>query len=86
MSYFKAIVSGNTKPKTILMSEMEPGQLGRILAGRHEHHIVMRTLSTEDVEIMDLSDPTPDSCWTGCIPDRVVELLPPGTIVQLLVE
>ena len=52
--------------KTILMEEMKPLQVGKIvLDTKYGDRIVMRTSSTSHFEVMDLSNPGEDVCWTS---------------------
>jgi len=50
----------------IEMKDMQPLQVGFIESSKHHVHIgdiVMRTFSTDKHEVMNLSNPNPDSCW-----------------------
>jgi len=58
---------------SISMSDMKPGQIGIIVSIPHTKislekyvgHLVMRSLSIDNYEVMDLTKFTPDACWTG---------------------
>jgi hypothetical protein len=56
--------------KIIPMSQMQPLQVGVIVVDdpTYEGHYVMRTQSAHRFEVMNLSKPSPDFCWTndGC--------------------
>lgn len=80
---FKIHTTAQDDPTYISMKDLKPLQLAKVVEGEYEGHIVMRTACTEPTEVMDLSDPTEDSCWTGDIPYYEVELLPKGTIITL---
>ena len=45
-------------------------------------HVVMRTASSSHFEVMCLTDPRPDSCWTGR-PNLLVRELYPGETYTL---
>lgn len=48
----------------ISMSKMKPFDIGKVVSGAHSGNIVMRTASLCYFEIMCLSAPGPNSCWT----------------------
>lgn len=74
----KIIEKKTTDSLIIPMSEMKPLQVGVIVDGIHKGFVVMRTASIFQVEIMDLSNPRKDSCFTSPIPNLQVKLLAPG--------
>jgi len=74
--------------KTIKMCELKPLQMARVSPNTVNpescnNHIVMRTASIDKVEVMDLTSPGPNECWTG-EPSLMVELLPDGFEVKLI--
>ena len=82
---FKTEIKEIEKRKIIAMWDMKPLQIGRIVETGFEHNgeFVMRTASTDKFEIMSLSKPKENGCWTySC--EFEVELLPPGT--QIILE
>lgn len=54
-------IEGSPEEKTIYMREMKPLQIGKTDFG----HIVMRTASVDKFEVMDLTEPIQENCWTG---------------------
>jgi len=68
------IVDKSTKPNVILMDDLEPCQVGRIVSGIYKGQIVMRTSDSDVHSYLDLSDFTEDSCW-GYGTEIRVELL-----------
>lgn len=86
---FTVIDKTTKNPNTITMGNMKPGDIGRIIdVGKgvksHFGELVMRTLSTTGFEVMNLTCPTPDSCWS-VRNGMLVELLKPGTEIILKV-
>lgn len=76
----------NTKAnKVIPMSEMKPLQVGRVINSCYPNYngkIVMRTSSTLEFEVIDLSNPRMDGCWSR--PYYImVELLGPGEVLTV---
>lgn len=63
----------------IEMYKMEPLQVGELVDSSYKPlgEYVIRTSSTDRVEVMNLSSPGPDSCWTDDL-STVVRLLKPG--------
>jgi len=59
--------------KEIRMDELEPFQMAIIVGdeGCYEGNIVMRTQSSYTKEIMNLSNPEPDRCWSGTMSLKV---------------
>jgi hypothetical protein len=53
----------------VLMKDMKPLEIGRIVTSKITHcysgEIVMRTASKDKFEVMSLSHPAIDHCWTG---------------------
>jgi len=72
--------------KTVPMKNMKPCDIGIIKdsVGYYDGHVVMRTASTSQFEVMNLTSPGQDKCWTD-EPDIAVELLAPGTEIVLRV-
>ena len=67
-------------PKTKSMHEMQPLEVCVIVAnGSYVGHVVMRTASQTKFEVIDLTDPIPDSCWTYRAELLVRELYPGET-------
>jgi len=69
----------------ISMSKLEPLQVAIVVddngSGSY-NHVVMRTASEDEFEVMDLTVPGIDRCWTT--PNNVaVSLLEPGEVVTL---
>jgi hypothetical protein len=78
-------VNFKEEPKLIQAREMQPMQIGMIcdeMAGINEGHIVMRTQSRSKFELMNLSNPKTDRCWTNR-PTFMVELLQDGQSITL---
>lgn len=72
--------------KIIKMSDMKPGQMGKIIEGSiHINSVIMRTFNTMLTEVMNLSSPGINSCWTNIKdrPDIKVQLLPKGSKIIL---
>ena len=70
--------------KTKPMYEMQPLEVCVIVAnGSYVGHVVMRTASITHFEVMDLTDPRPDSCWTGRLANLAVRELYPGETYTL---
>jgi hypothetical protein len=76
---------------TILMSEMEPLEIGVIVSsentfGNYEGHYVMRTASESHFEVMDLTKGEVGGCWT--IPSMSIEvrLLEQGESITIKLE
>lgn len=80
------IVNESEQQKRIIpMEDMKPLQVGRIYdkdCTEYNGHFVMRTASTSKFEVMSLSHPGADTCWSGS-PTLLVELLPPGEKITL---
>ena len=72
------------KSNVILMDDMKPLQIGTIVNGPscYNGDIVMRTASTDKFEVMDLTVPGEDGCWTS-FTDLEVKLLPIGQKVTI---
>jgi hypothetical protein len=73
--------------KIIPMRDMEPLDIGIVIEedGGYRDSIVMRTASPYSFEVMDLSHPGADGCWTG-EPTLEVRLLEKGTKITLVVK
>jgi len=53
--------------KLYTMNEMEPLEIGVICESPHNNgkgHVVLRTASFDKFEVIDLTDPGTDCCWT----------------------
>lgn len=76
-------------PKTacmIPMSEIKPLDIGIVVQeGDYNNFVVLRTASTSKFEVMSLTAPRPDFCWTTNSP-LLVRLLEPGESITLVVE
>jgi len=73
--------SGDLSP-VINMNEMKPLQVAVITNGGNypeEGHLVMRTASKAQFEVLDLTNPRPSGCWTGSCGEQRVTPLPDGT-------
>ena len=68
--------------KIIRMSEMQSLQIGKIVDKEFNGHIVMRTYSCRHFEVVDLT--MRQSFWDRAS-DILVELLPPGTVIQITI-
>ena len=67
-------------PKTKPMHQMRPLEVCVISADcSYDDHVVMRTADTDHFEVMDLTNPKPDSCWVGKPRLQVRELYPGET-------
>ena len=78
----KLISKQATKPtaKTKQMYQMQPLEVCVIVAnGSYVGHVVMRSASQTKFEVMDLTYPRPDSCWTYRAELLVRELYPGET-------
>jgi len=73
--------------RIIKMRDMMPCQIGKIITtSLYDSHIVMRTAASGCFEVMDLSAPYIDSCWTHIEDlELEVELLQPGEEITLVV-
>ena len=70
--------------KTKPMYEMQPLEVCVISTGRfYDGHVVMRTASITHFEVMNLTDPRPDYCWTGRLANLAVRELYPGETYTL---
>ena len=82
----KLISKQATKPiaKTKPMYEMRPLEVCVVVANcSYDDHVVMRTASITHFEVMNLTDPRPDYCWTGRLANLAVRELYPGEIYTL---
>jgi hypothetical protein len=69
----KDVVKNPVKVKR--MGKMKPLETGRIVGGKYDKHIVMRTFCIRHFEVMDLSDPGVKHCWDKEDSDEYVEPL-----------
>jgi len=53
------------EPVKMLMRNMPPLSVAKILYNEYVGHIVMRTSSYDKFEVMDLTNPGEDRCWTS---------------------
>ena len=67
---FKLTHKKKRMPSTISMGDMLPLQIGEITRGDNRRVIVMRTASSENFEVIDLTDAGEDNCWTS--PNSVI--------------
>lgn len=78
-----AIIKSQIKSSVVFMSNMSPLQVGRVISeGSYKGTIVMRTASSENFEVMILSDPKTDNCWLHKH-NLLVELFPSGTKIEI---
>ena len=76
-------ISKKTEERIVLMGEMKPLQVGRIISKDNtDGHYVCRTSSIGTFEVMDLTIPCPNGCWS-IGESRKVKLLPPGESIYL---
>lgn len=68
--------------KIVEMLDMKPLQIDTYDDGSKVMY-VMRTASTSKFEVMDLSDPGADLCWTNVSRGCEVRLLAPGEKIML---
>jgi hypothetical protein len=83
---FRIVGEEVTELEVIQMHEMEPLTIGQIVnAPLHGYKdaFVMRTASTEHFEVMNLSAPEEDSCWTDKHTDIEVRILHPSEYVTI---
>ena len=65
--------------KTKPMYQMQPLEVCVVVDPSYKDRVVMRTASKHDFEVMDLTNPIPDGCWTGRPEIEVRELYPGET-------
>ena len=65
-------------------SDMKPMQLGTIADRNDKRYgdVVMRTQGSH-YELMNLSKPMPDRCWSGAPPPFLIKLLEEGSTITL---
>ena len=68
--------------KTKPMYQMQPLEVCVVVDGAYVDHVVMRTASSSHFEVMNLSTPKKDCCWTGN-PYLLVRELYPGETYTL---
>tara|TARA_R110000822_G_scaffold35050_2_gene98995 strand:+ start:1330 stop:1596 length:267 start_codon:yes stop_codon:yes gene_type:complete len=71
------LIDNNFK-KTIKVEDMLPMQIGIVcdnVANLYNGDIVMRTQSQKKFEVMNLSNPEIDGCWSGSVSGFSVKLL-----------
>ena len=75
------ILDEKDRLKRIPMNQLKPCQLARIQDSDSHGEIVMRTSSVAKFEVMSLSKPEPDRCWTNeTVNIPVVPFLPGESI------
>tara|TARA_R110000850_G_scaffold268104_1_gene399348 strand:- start:186 stop:452 length:267 start_codon:yes stop_codon:yes gene_type:complete len=82
----KVTTNFTEEPTLIKAKDMKPMQIGIVRQesmGDVNGHIVMRTQTSGSFELMDLSRPRPDSCWSIGGPSFMVELLKDGQSITL---
>ena len=83
---FKAEIHNDTTDDILTMADLKPCQLAVVVEdNNYRGTIVMRTASISQFEVMDLSNPGEDNCWTGKGNWMRLRLLPKGTKVTLTV-
>lgn len=82
----KGVTSNNTNTTTILISDMEPYDIGIITSGYLAGQYVIRTANVDTVEIMNLTEPAYNSSWLNYSGKLTVRLLPPGDSITLTVK
>ena len=77
----KLISKQDTQPaaKTKPMYQMQPLEVCVVVEGQYKDRLVMRTADSDHFEVMDLTDPRPDSCWINKPIIKVRELYPGET-------
>ena len=70
--------------RVVLMNEMQPLDEGYIvtIGSPYYGHLVMRTASSKHFDVINLTDISPDSCWTNNC-ELMVRLLSPGEAVTI---
>lgn len=67
-------------PKTKSMHEMQPLEVCVVVSTYdYVDHVVMRTADSDHFEVIDLTHPRLDVCWTRNVPITVRELYPGET-------
>jgi hypothetical protein len=72
----------------VKIGDMLPLQIGTVVSGFYEGRIVMRTASSSQFEVFQLTDPCVDRCWSGKhqnLLDLSVKLFPKGTKLNLTI-
>jgi len=80
---FKLIKSQSEISEGRSLGEMEPCEIGRVINGCYKGCIVMRTASTDKFEVMNLSHPGVDSCWSCRITGIKIASLQKGERITL---
>ena len=74
----------------VCFGDMAPYDIGKVVTTDSSYFgkIVMRTASTMQFEVMDLSEPQTNGCWThrATQNDLLVELFPPGSKITIEVQ
>lgn len=79
------IINNKHNMKNIInMIDMKPLQIGRLInpGMSDDNHIVMRTALLRQLEVINLTNPGQDKCWTGHNTLKV-KLLEPEEIITL---
>lgn len=80
---FKLIKEVTPAERIVTMKDMKPLEIGHVINSNGEKGgLVMRTASIDKFEVMILSNPEPDGCWSGASTLKV-RLLPAGSRVTL---
>jgi len=82
----KIISKPKSRKSIIPMTEMEPLEVGRIVNKNgfdKEEEYVMRTASYDQFEVMSLTNPGHDVCWTSSRVELMVELLNPNEKITI---
>jgi len=80
------IISEGPKEKNIKMCDMKPLQVGYVVGGFYNGHLVMRTASIDKFEVIDLTQYREDTCWTDLEIDHNVKLLVPDEEVTITLK
>jgi len=79
----KIIKTKGIDDNTKTMGEMEPLEVAMVSNPTSSEfgHIVMRTANADVLEVLDLSSPGKDACWTEAESDTQIKSLKPGESV-----
>lgn len=85
---FEFVEHDIVRDDVIPISEMKPLDVGRVRNGLWEGEIVMRTASEHKFEVMVLSNPHEDRCWTSenCQEHILVHLFGRGTRLTFTIK
>ena len=83
----KTVHHNDRDDRVIRMMDMEPLQLGVIVDDFNcNNTVVMRTASRDKIEIIDLSEPEANGCWTIKACPLMVRLFAKGESITLTQE